>query len=71
MSAQRDKKSPIQFHYSNALLDFDHLLPREDESKETSLIDQQLNLLEKRVAGLETINDEITFLVEDISSYFY
>ena len=67
MSATRDWKEPIKFHYGNALADFAHLLPPQEQAdihaREIALCLDKLN---STMREIENAQADLSYYLADI-----
>lgn len=78
MGAIQDKSVSTKFHFGNALVDLDHLIPRGDEvefvafpqsapANETQL---RLHDLSLKIAELADVQSQLSFALRDIKRSF-
>lgn len=75
MGARQDKSIPTKFHFGNALVELDHLIPREDEqnfvafaapSTHSSEIDLRLSQISMQLEELASVQSRLSFALRDI-----
>lgn len=74
MGAMHDKTIPTKFHFGNALLELDHLIPRGDEADfapfEASVSENETELrlhqLSMQIEELSALQSKLSFALRDI-----
>lgn len=74
MGATQDKSIPAKFHFGNALVELDHLIPRGDEpdflpfaaNRQISETEMRLDRLSLQLDELALVQSKLAFAIRDI-----